>query len=78
MGDVVAVQNGQLNGTSNAIIGTQRRTFCLQPFAINIGLDCIVVKIEFDIHQLVTNHIHVALQNGCAHVLHSFRSGFTD
>ena len=61
--NVVGLENGQLDGTTNTVVGTQRGAFGAQPLAVNVGLDSIVVKVEVHIDQLVAHHIHVALQD---------------
>ena len=61
--DVVAVEHCQLDGTTYTVVGTQCGTLGAQPFSVYISLDGILVKVELDIHQLVANHVHVALQD---------------
>ena len=61
--DILSLKDGQLDSTTDTIVGTKSGTFCLQPVAVNISLDSILVEIEVYIHQLVAYHIHMTLQD---------------
>ena len=76
--DVVALQQRQFHRTADTIVGTQCGTFGSQPLTINVGLDGVVVKVNLIVHQFVTHHIHVALQDNGLTVLHTWRGRFTD
>ena len=76
--NVAAVQHGQFHGTAYAVVGAQRGALSRQPLAVNIGLDGVVVEINLIVHQFVTHHVHVALQNHRLAVLHAFGGRFTD
>ena len=78
MSNVVAVEQGQLHGATNTVVGTQRGAFGAKPFAVNVGLNGIVVKVEVDVHQFLTHHVHVALQNQRLAVLVTGRGAFAD
>ena len=60
---VVAVEDGQLYGTADAVVGTQRRALSGQPLAVDIGLDGVAVEVELHVDELVAHHVHVALQD---------------
>ena len=70
--DVVGVEDSQFDGTSNAVVGTQRGAFGLQPFSVHIGLNGVAVEIELHVHQFLAHHVHVALQHHGGAVLHAF------
>ena len=74
--NVVGLEYGQLNGTANAVVGTQRGALGAQPLAVDIGLDGIEVEVELHIHQLVAHHVHVALQDDGLALLVAWRGAF--
>ena len=76
--NVVRVEDGQLNGTADAVVGTQRRALRAHPFAIDIGLDGILVEVELHVHQLLAHHVHVALQNHRGAVFQALRGRLAD
>ena len=78
MFDVVGSQQRQFHGASDTVISTQRRTLSCQPLAIDIGLDGIVIEINLVIHQFVTHHVHMTLQDNGLAVLHTLRSWFAN
>ena len=61
--DVVALEHSHLHCYADTIISSKRGTFCLEPFAINIGLNGIFLEVELNVGILLTHHIHMALQN---------------
>ena len=73
---IIASEDGQFDGTSDAVIGTEGGSLCLQPFAVNVGLDGILVKVKFHVHQFVAYHIEVALQDDRLAVFHSWCGRF--
>ena len=76
--DVVAVQQGQLDGAADTVVGAQRGALGLQPLTVHIGLDGIVLEIDLHIDELVADHVHVALQDDAGLVLHARRGGLAD
>ena len=56
-------QHGQGGSHTDTVVGTQRRTPCLHPFAIDISLDGVVLEVVFHIAVLLAHHIHVSLQD---------------
>ena len=60
--DVVAFQHGQLHSHANTVVGTKGCALSLQPFAVNIALYGVLVKVELHVNQLVAHHICMALQ----------------
>ena len=70
--DVAAFQQCQFHSTSYTVVGTQRGTLGSQPLTVNIGLDGVGIEIELHIDELVTHHIHVALQDDGLAVFHTF------
>ena len=54
---------------ANTVIGTKSCSLSLQPFAIDPWTYGILCKVMINIGTLVTNHIHVTLQNYCLAVL---------
>ena len=70
--NVVAVKDGQLDSTANAIVGTQCGAFGCEPFAINVGANGIGVKVEVYVDKLVAHHVHVTLKNHRLAILHAF------
>ena len=76
--DVVAIKDGQFDGTADTIVGTEGSTLSRQPFAVDVCLDGILVEIELHIDEFVAHHIHVALQDDGLAVLHPFGGRFAD
>ena len=75
---VVAIKDGQFDGASNAVVGAQRGALGLQPFAVNLRLDGVVVEVEVHVNQFLTHHVHVALQDDGGLVLHALGGGLAD
>ena len=78
MFNVVGLEDGQLDGAADTVVGTQRGAFGAQPLTIDISLDGILVEVEVHIDQLVAHHIHVALQNHRLTVLVAFGGRLAD
>ena len=78
MFNIVACQDSQLDGAAYAVISTQCGSLSLEPFSIYVSLDGIFVEVEIHIHQFITNHIHVALQDDGFSVLVAWSSCFAD
>ena len=76
--EVVAVEDGQLDGAADTVVGTERGALRAEPLTVDVSLDGITVEIEVDVDQLLAHHIHVALQDDGRLVLHSRRSRFAD
>ena len=47
---VIRVQNSQLNSYSNSVVSSQSRTFSMQPFVLDVGLNRIIVEVEFNVY----------------------------
>ena len=75
--DIIRCQDGQLDGTTDTVVGTQCGSLGCKPLTIYIGLDSVLVKIELYINQLIAHHIHMALQNNGLAVLHTLGGGLT-
>ena len=69
--NVVGGQDGQLDGTADAVVGAQSGSLSRQPLAVDIGTDGILVEVELHVYELVAYHIHVALQNDSLAILHA-------
>ena len=65
-------------GYTDTVVGTQCRTLGLEPLAIDIRLDGILLEIMVKIGALVTYHIHMALQDNGLAVLITRISRFLD
>ena len=76
--NVVAVENRQLDGTADTVVGTERRALRAKPFAIDVSLNGILVEVEFHINQFLADHIHVALQNHRRAVFQALRGRLAD
>ena len=59
---VVSIEDGQLYGAANAIVGTKGSALCRQPFAVNVCLYGVLVEVELNVNKLVAYHVHMALQ----------------
>ena len=59
---------------SDTIVGTKSCTLSFHPFAIDIGLDRVSLKIVGAVHSLLWHHIHVSLQQDSLAILHSWSS----
>ena len=68
---VVGVEDGQLYGAADAVVGTQCGAFCAHPFAVNVCLYGVFLEIYVHLGQLFAHHIHVALQYNGGSLLHS-------
>ena len=73
--NVVGVEDGELNGVANTVVGAECGAFGVHPVAVDIGLDGVFAEVKIHIHQFVAHHIHVALQYGGSPVLVAFRGG---
>ena len=67
--DVVAVEDGEFDGTTDTIISTKCCALRFHPLTIDIGLDGILVEIKLHIHEFVAYHIHVTLEDDGLSVL---------
>ena len=76
--DVIAVEDGQFDGTAYTVVSTQGGALCSQPLAVDIGADGISVEVELHIYELVAYHVHVALQDDGLPVFHARRSSLAD
>ena len=76
--NIVACQDSQLDGAAYAVVSTQCGSLSLEPFSIYVSLDGVFVEIEINIHQLITNHVHVALQDDGFSVLVAWSGCFAD
>ena len=76
--DIIRGKDSQLDGTADAIIGTQRRTLCGQPLTIDVGLDGILVEIKLHIDKFVAHHIHMTLQDDGLALFHALGGRLAD
>ena len=76
--DIVAGEDGQLDGTADTVVGTEGGSLCRQPFTVDIGLDGVLVEVERHVYQFVAHHIHVALQDHRLAVLHTLGGSLAD
>ena len=60
--DVVAVEDGQLDGAANTVVCTESSALGCKPLAVNVGLDSICLEVDVNVYKLVAYHVHVALQ----------------
>ena len=63
---------------TQAIVGTQSRTFSLHPIAIHIGFNWVFCKIMYCIIVLLRHHVHVGLQDDPFAILHAWSSRLTN
>ena len=76
--NVVGGEDGELDGIAYTVVGTECRPLGVQPVAVDIGLDGVLGEVEVYIHELVADHVHVALQNCRGTVLKTLRGGLAD
>ncbi len=61
--DICGLQQGHFHGDADTVVGAERCALCLEPIAVHIGLDGVVVEVKFYVLVLFADHILVALQN---------------
>ena len=71
--NVVALKRSHLHCYADTVISSERGTFSLEPFAINIGLNGVFLEVELNVGILLTHHIHMALQNNRRTIFIAFR-----
>ena len=76
--NIVACQDSQLDGAAYTVVSTQCGSLSLEPFSVYVSLDGVFVEVEIHIHQLITNHVHVALQDDGFSVLVAWGGCFSD
>ena len=76
--NVVAVEDSQLNGAADAVVGAERRALGLHPFAVDNGQNGVVVEVVLHLGQLLAHHVHVTLQDDGGLLLHARRGRLTD
>ena len=76
--NVVRFEQSHFHSDSDAIVSAERSAFRFHPFTIDIGLDGILREVEVDVAILLADHIHVALQDDCLAVLHSWGCRLAD
>ena len=75
---IVRSEDGQLDGTADTVVGTQRRALSRQPLTINVCTDRILIEIKFHVDEFVAYHVHVTLQYDGLAVLHALRGRLSD
>ena len=76
--NIIGLEDGQLDGTAYAVVGTQRGALGLQPLAVDVGLDGVAVEVKVNVDQLVAHHVHVALQDDRGALLVARRGRLAD
>ena len=76
--DIRGLQQCHFHGDADTIIGAERCALCLEPIAVHIGLDRVVVEVKFYVLVLFADHILVALQNDRLAVFVTGRTGFAN
>ena len=76
--NVIRIEESQLEGHADTVIGTERSALGMEPFAVDIGLDGILEEVEVNVHQFVTDHVHMTLEHDRRHLLHAFRRRLGD
>jgi len=56
-------QHGQRSRHADAAVGAQRRPFGLDPLAVDVGADGILLEVELHVGVLLADHVHVRLQH---------------
>ncbi len=62
MHELVVGQDGQGGGHADAVVCAEGRSLGLHPFAVDNGLDGVVLEVESGMVALA-NHVHVSLEN---------------
>ena len=75
---ILVSQYCQLSSYTDTIVGSQCRTFRLQPFTVYISFYRIFFKIMYCIAILLTHHIHVWLQNYFLQIFLTREGSFSD
>ena len=75
---VFAIEDGQFDGTTDTVVGTERGALGAEPFAIDIGLNGIAVEVEVYVDQFLAYHVHMALQDDGLTVFHTRSSWFAN
>ena len=75
---IVGSEDGQFDGTTNTIVGTQSGALSRQPLTIDVGLDGVFIKIKLYIDKFVAHHIHVALEDHSLAIFHALGGWFAD
>ena len=76
--DVVAVEDSQFDGASDAVVSTESCALSVEPFAVDISLNSVGVEVEVYVYEFVADHVHVALQDECRSVLMTLCSRLAD
>ena len=76
--DIRGLQQCHFHGDADTIVGAERCALCLEPIAVHIGLDGVVIEVKFYVLVLFADHILVALQNHCLAVFVTGRTGFAN
>ena len=61
--DVVSVKQCQFHSNADTVVSTEGSALGAKPFAIDVCLDRVVVKVYVALRKLLTHHVHVALEN---------------
>ena len=76
--DVVSVKQCQFHSDADAVVSTKGSAFGAEPFAVDVCLDRVIVKVYVALRKLLAHHVHVALENYSVTVFVSRGRIFTD
>ena len=76
--DIIGFQQRHLHGNADTVVGTERCALCLEPIAVHVGLNGVVVKVKFYVFVLFADHVLVALQNHGFAIFKAGCSGFAN
>ena len=76
--DIVGGEDGEFDGAADTVVGAEGGSLSGEPFAIDVGLDGILVEVEHHVYEFVAHHIHVTLQDHGLAVLHARGGRFAD
>ena len=74
--DAVVGKDSQFGGYTDAIVGSQGRTFGFQPFTVNFGFDRVGQEVVLHVVVLFTYHVDVRLKYDSLAVFHTRSGGF--
>ena len=76
--DVVAVEDGKLDGTSDAVVSTESGALSSEPLTVYVSLDRVLEEVDVYVYELVAHHVHVALENKRRRILVTLSGGLAD
>ena len=80
----LVLHDGHDGSHADTVVGTEGRTLCLHPFAVNPCLDWVVLEVVYHLWILLRHHVHVCLEDSrlavfhsrCGRLAHDYVSGF--